>query len=292
MAFTVTDFADLVHLLARHPEWQAELRRLTLSEDFLALPGIMRELAEAQRRTEQRVEELAEAQRRTEQRVEELAEAQRRTEQRVEELAEAQRRTEQRVGELAEAQRRTEQRVEELAEAQRRTDERLHELTERTDRRFQELAEAQRGLATAFGQLQASFGATIEEEAESVLQMVLEGKGYRLLAEPYSLVLDGEVDVVMELEAPTGERVWAVVEAKARLGHRQVRDWAQQIKSGGWQQRLVARGVTGPYLVYAYGIRVDPGAVRAAEEQGIGLVTGRGERVSPRELIRPSTDGE
>jgi hypothetical protein len=38
-------------------------------------------LAEAQKRTEQRVEELAEAQKRTEQRVEELAEAQKRTEQ-------------------------------------------------------------------------------------------------------------------------------------------------------------------------------------------------------------------
>ncbi|GAB4504023.1 MAG: hypothetical protein Fur0043_10160 [Anaerolineales bacterium] len=44
-------------------------------------------MAEAQRRTEQRVEELAEAQRRTEQRVEELAEAQKRTDQKVDRLA-------------------------------------------------------------------------------------------------------------------------------------------------------------------------------------------------------------
>jgi chromosome segregation ATPase len=70
-------------------------------ENFSDLKGIVRELAEAQKRTEQRVEELAEAQKRTEQRVEELAEAQKRTEQRVEELAEAQKRTEEEIRKLA-----------------------------------------------------------------------------------------------------------------------------------------------------------------------------------------------
>ena len=100
MAFTVQDFHDLIGILEQHPEWRTDLRRLVLTEELLSLPQIVRDLAEAQQRTEQRVEELAEAQRRTEQRVEELAEAQRRTEQRVEELAEAQRRTEQRIGRL------------------------------------------------------------------------------------------------------------------------------------------------------------------------------------------------
>ena len=42
-------------------------------EDFSELKGIVRELAEAQRRTEIRVEELAEAQRRTEIELKELA---------------------------------------------------------------------------------------------------------------------------------------------------------------------------------------------------------------------------
>ncbi|MGQ9500132.1 MAG: hypothetical protein ACUVQ6_07260, partial [Dissulfurimicrobium sp.] len=41
---------------------------------------VLRELAEAQKRTEQRIKELAEAQKRTEQRIKELAEAQKRTE--------------------------------------------------------------------------------------------------------------------------------------------------------------------------------------------------------------------
>ena len=107
MAFTVRDFHDFVGLLDQHPEWRAELRRLVLTEELLALPQVVHDLAEAQRRTEQRVEELAVAQRRTEQRVEELAAAQRRTEQRVEELAKE-------MAGLAAAQRRTEQRIERL----------------------------------------------------------------------------------------------------------------------------------------------------------------------------------
>ena len=48
--------------------------------DFNELKGVVLQLAEAQNRTEKRVEELAEAQKRTEKRVEELAEAQKRTE--------------------------------------------------------------------------------------------------------------------------------------------------------------------------------------------------------------------
>jgi len=78
------------------------------AKDFNELKAIVSELAKAQK-------ELAEAQKRTEKRVEELAEAQKRTEQRVEELAEAQKRTEERIEELAEAQKRTEEEIKKLA---------------------------------------------------------------------------------------------------------------------------------------------------------------------------------
>jgi myosin heavy subunit len=159
-----------------------DLQNTVKRSDFEALQRVVgelavsqKELAEAQKRTEARLQELTEAQNRTEARVEELtrsqkelAEAQRRTEARVEELArsqkelaEAQKRTEARVEELArsqkelaEAQKRTEARVEELArsqkelaEAQKRTEARVQELTEaqkRTEARLGELAEAQK----------------------------------------------------------------------------------------------------------------------------------------------------
>jgi uncharacterized coiled-coil protein SlyX len=145
MAFTVSDFHDLVRLLDQHPEWRAELRRLILTEELLSLPQVMRELAqdvralaEAQARTENRVDRLAEAQARTEERVDRLAEAQARTEERLEQLAEALRILTQRVDQLAEAQARTEERLEQLTEA-------LRILTQRVDR-----------LADVVGQLRGS----------------------------------------------------------------------------------------------------------------------------------------
>ena len=148
------EFHDFIRILEENPEWKAELRRVVLTDELLKLPEIVRELVEAQRRTEERlntltarVDALAEAQRRTEERlntltarVDALAEAQRRTEERlntltarVDALAEAQRRTEERLNTLT-------ARVDALAEAQRRTEERLNALTARVDA----LAEAQR----------------------------------------------------------------------------------------------------------------------------------------------------
>ena len=103
MALAVEDLIDLRRLLIEHPEWQAELRQLLLTGEVLTLPDVVRELADAQRRTEARVEELADAQRRTEARVEELAESMRG-------LAEAQRRTEESLQAL-------EQQVKELRQA-------------------------------------------------------------------------------------------------------------------------------------------------------------------------------
>ena len=72
MAFTVNDVRDLTQVLALHPEWLGEVRRLVLTAELLTLPEIVRELAEAQARTERRVEELALAQARTEARLEAL----------------------------------------------------------------------------------------------------------------------------------------------------------------------------------------------------------------------------
>ena len=173
MAFEVDDYLDLIRLLQEHPEWRAELRRLLLTEELLALPELVRDLVHAQRQTQEHLAALAEAQRRIEQQVEALtqqvqalAEAQRRTEERVSrveeelaKLAEAQRRTEERVSrveeelvKLAEAQRRTEERVSrveeelvKLAEAQRRTEEEVRALAEaqrRTEQRVGHLEEA------------------------------------------------------------------------------------------------------------------------------------------------------
>ena len=59
MPFTVEEFSDLVRLLEERPEWRVELRRLVLTDELLSLPSLVRDLAEAQRRTEERIDQLA-----------------------------------------------------------------------------------------------------------------------------------------------------------------------------------------------------------------------------------------
>jgi len=86
----------------------------TTEENFQRVWKAIEELAEAQKKTEIRVNELAEAQKKTEIRVNELAEAQKKTEQRLESLTE-------KVEALAEAQKRTEEEVRKLAKGLRET---------------------------------------------------------------------------------------------------------------------------------------------------------------------------
>ena len=54
MAFTVEHFHDLVRLLEENPAWRADMRRLLLTEELLALPALVAKLAEAQQRMEAR----------------------------------------------------------------------------------------------------------------------------------------------------------------------------------------------------------------------------------------------
>jgi hypothetical protein len=83
----IRDFHDVIRLLEEHPEWQADLRRVLLTKELLALPDQVAQLAETQTRTESRLAELVEAQRRTDAQVAQLSE-------RMAELVRAQERTE------------------------------------------------------------------------------------------------------------------------------------------------------------------------------------------------------
>jgi len=55
MAFSVEEFRDLLRLLEERPEWRADLRRVVLTDELLALPSLVRKLTEAQRRSEERL---------------------------------------------------------------------------------------------------------------------------------------------------------------------------------------------------------------------------------------------
>jgi Holliday junction resolvase-like predicted endonuclease len=251
---------------------------------FDRLENALFELAEAQKRTEARVEELAEAQKRTEARVEELAEAQKRTEKRVDrleialnELAEAQKRTEARVEELAEAQKRTEARVEELAEAQKRTEAHLTQL-----------ATTQQGILVRLDRLEHqvglisnALGIEVEGEAEEIVVYILEQQGYRLLEAPYALAFNGEIDIVLKVETPEGDPVSVLVEAKTRARLKELRRWHSRLQDQVFQQKLVDAGVQKPFLPYFFGLRVYQTVDTEARKLGIGVLDPDGERVAP-----------
>ncbi|MDW8396823.1 MAG: YraN family protein [Anaerolineae bacterium] len=150
---------------------------------------------------------------------------------------------------------------------------------------MRELVETVRRLGIAVGELQTAFGATLEEEAGSVAAAVMRMKGYRVLQDPFSLSFDGEIDIVLPVEDSTGQRVWVVLEVKARLNQRDVVRWAQRMRSASWHRALAEKGCPGPYLAYVYGIRIDLTARQAAEAEGIGLMKGDGEVFPPRTLI-------
>jgi chromosome segregation ATPase len=118
--------------------------------------------------------------------VKDLAEAQQRTEMRLEQLAEAQQRTEMRLEQLAEAQQRTDARLEQLAEAQQRTDARLEQTNARLDR----LTEVVTGLALHVGQLTQTVEKLVKQVAALTgevgglsrsMSYALENEAYRFL---------------------------------------------------------------------------------------------------------------
>ena len=181
MAIAAEAYWEISRLIEQNPELRADLRRLVLTQDLLDLPTLVRELAEAQRRSaerlagvEERVGRLEEAQVRTEEQLGRLGEA-------MAGLAEAQRRTEERVGRLEEAQIRTEERlgrleesVAALAEAQRRSEERLAGVEERLAGVEERLAgvEERRGRREESGAPLAEAQRAAEEELRRVIIIV------------------------------------------------------------------------------------------------------------------------
>ncbi|MHA1364696.1 MAG: hypothetical protein ACTSP1_19580 [Candidatus Freyarchaeota archaeon] len=245
-------------------------------EDFDKLTATVNKLAEAQHRTEERLEQLAEAQRRTEERltrlesvVEQLAEAQRRTEERltrletrlesvVEQLAEAQRRTEERltrlesvVEQLAEAQRRTEDRLEQLAEAQRRTEESLRELAVQVGRLSDTVGFGLEDVARVMapGWFERHLGIAVEEELEP------------------RYVRHGEAEVQVNLfgrgRRADGTEVLIAGEVKSRIYKSDVRSFASVVETV--RNAYPGREV----LAFMFGYLIHPSADEEAEKHGI-----------------------
>ena len=82
----ITDFHDVVRLLEQHPEWRAELRRLVLTEELLALPDQIAELTRQVTRLTKAQARIEERQARTEEWQAYTEEWQTRTEARLDSL--------------------------------------------------------------------------------------------------------------------------------------------------------------------------------------------------------------
>lgn len=198
------------------------------------------------------------------------------------------------VRENSEAISRLEKVVAELVEAQKRTEEQLaasraefYEFRASTEQRFERLESRVDNLYSEVGRLTNVIGASLEEEAQASVSTLMRQKGYKAPVEGYPVRLDGvgEIDVVLPVESPEGEKLTVVAESKARLSRRGVIDWANRMASPDFRRRLKEAGVPGPYLVYTYAIRVDPASLDAAREVGIGVMSGRGILVEPREPL-------
>ncbi len=198
-----------------------------------------------------------------------LAQAQARTEARVEELAQAQARTDERltrvenvVEKLAQAQARTEARVEELAQAQMQTEVALKNLSVRID-----------NLAAQVGGLSNRFGFSLEEFSQALLPPWLEhyyGITDLYLERSYLKLPFGEyVEADLAGEGKRdGEPLLVLVECRSMIGGSETRRLAAKMEHtvAQWQDtpRVSFRAIVA--------MNVHPTAVPVAEELGIVLI--------------------
>ena len=271
----VEDFQDLIRLLQARPEWRADLRRVVLTDELLALPE---QVARLQVETDRRFHELAGQ-------IAALAEAQRRTEGQVAALSEAQKRTEERVATLTEAQNRIEGQVAGLIEAQNRTNEQIAALTrvvyaltedvrvlkidvgdlkgDNLERRYREKAPAY------FGRLVRRMRVLSAEELAGLLEDAVE-QGQLTDAEKDEAIL---TDVVVRGRYQgSGAEVYLVVEVPWGVG---VHDVERAV------QRAAVLGKLGiPALPVVAGKAVTAQAEQLAHEQHVWQVID-GQTVSP-----------
>ena len=267
-------------------------------EEFEKLTSAVRELAEAQARTEERlgrleaaVGRLTEAQRRTEERLNELAEAQKRTEDRLAELeeamtklAEAQKRTEERLNALAEAQKRTEERLNALAEAQKRTEERINELAEAQRKTEEALAQ----LSRAVGALSDTLGFGLEDLARTLLPSWLKEElnvSVGELTRAFFETREGLVEVNLYGEGEReGAKVIVLGEASSRIRAGDVRRF---LRKASLVKPLLPPSVELLYVMFGYYIH--PSALEVAEAEQVHLVASY---MGPTKVFRGRSSGE
>ncbi len=125
------------------------------------------------------------------------------------------------------------------------------------------------------GRLEARFGASIEAEAEDALLRALSRLGLVPTSTAFNVAMGakGELDVAMTAENADGSlRVSVVAEAKARVSSTDVRKFGDRMRSSGFQRALGEAGMSGPWLAYIFGERVDRNCEEVARSLRLGLL--------------------
>ena len=274
MALGIRDFHDLVRILEEHPQWRAELRRLVLSEELLRLPEELASFrAESERRFARLEEALAALAERVDQlaaRVDELAQAQRRTEERLEALTA-------RVDSLTERLEALTARVDSLTERLEALTARVDALTQRVDK----LAQVQERMLVDLGRLKgrdkerefrekapAYFGRHVAGlrvlspgELSQLLEPALESG--LLSFDEYEQVLASDLVATGRLRS-TGEEVYLVAEVSWGVG---AGDLERALRRARYLGRLGRRA-----LAAVGGEEVLPGVEEEALAKGVIVV--------------------
>lgn len=133
--------------------------------------------------------------------------------------------------------------------------------------------------------LTTTVGAMVEADAVDALLNVLERKAIAVEELPTSIAVNGELDIAVPVVEPGGRRYWVVVEVKVQLHPRDIRAWLRKLHTQSFRERLAAAGIEPPFLAYVYGQRVYRPAIQRARELGVGILSRRGEYVSPPGLV-------
>lgn len=217
-----------------------ELKNTVTKAEFNELKEIVKELAEAQKRTEQRVEELVEAQKHSEERLTRL-------ELTVAELVEAQKLTEKRVAELAEAQKRTENELRELVKAHSETRKMLGGLSDAVgygleDRAIKSLPEI----------LKNKYGI---EVSGPLVRKFVRYNGKRDEVNIYGIAKKGD------------QNIYIIGEAKSRLGKKHIDDFLKLVT------RLEEnRIISGEKFLLTITYSVEPEIEEYAKNRGLTVI--------------------
>ncbi|MCL0049666.1 hypothetical protein M1N04_01025, partial [Peptococcaceae bacterium] len=168
----------LFAMLEEMEKQRAQRDEQVTKREFNELKGIVKELAEAQKRTQQEVAKLASSLERTQQEVAKLASSLERTQQEVAKLASSLERTQQEVAKLASSLERTQQEVAKLASSLERTQQEVAKLASSLERTQQEVAKLASSLERTQQEV-AKLASSLEKTQQEVAKLAIGLDGTR-----------------------------------------------------------------------------------------------------------------